>query len=189
MISCMIKIIWYHIWYHIVQGSRCFFTWLFTKMAVSMVGGWESGLELAGNPLVLNNAWIGFRTSFSWGGNNPSADALVLWKSEKVPPDVRFYWWTFSAILMRHDLHVEDRSYLPWNEAYKYSVSLISFVINALLGRHAQWATLFLRIFIKHRFCSKFFVSNLFHAAWIQNLTYLSSEIPHLVQVSSFMCL
>ncbi len=46
-----------------------------------------------------------------------------------------------SAVLMRQYLHIADSSYLPWNKAQTLSVSLISFFINALLGRQAQWAT------------------------------------------------
>jgi hypothetical protein len=41
-----------------------------------------------------------------------------------------------SAVLMRQDLHFAKSSYFPCNEA-------IAFVINALLGRQAKWATLF----------------------------------------------
>ena len=41
-------------------------------MAFCVVGGWESGQELAGSQLMLMNAWICFRTSFSFVCNNPS---------------------------------------------------------------------------------------------------------------------
>jgi hypothetical protein len=57
---------------------------------------------------------------------------------------------------MKQDLCVADNSYhescLPWNAAYKHS--LISFVIDALLGMQAQWGWLngrhlFPEIFLK----------------------------------------
>ena len=71
------------------------------------------------------------------------ADSLVLWKSEKVPPEVWFYWCTFfccpnemQPTCCRSFLFTMQRSLLT------FSISLVSFVINALLGRHAQGATL-----------------------------------------------
>ena len=49
-----------------------FFKWLFTKMAHSVVGGWESGFEQAGIPLMRTNTWIWLRTSSSFVCNKPS---------------------------------------------------------------------------------------------------------------------
>ena len=40
-------------------------------MDFCVVSGWESGQEVAGSPLMLMNAWILFRTSISFEGNNP----------------------------------------------------------------------------------------------------------------------
>ncbi len=95
-----------------------FFKWLFTKMAVSVVGGWESGYELAGRPLVLKNAWICFRTSFSWVGNNPSVQIHLFCKNwGKCHWTCDSSYGLFSAVLMRCDLHVADPSYLQCNEA------------------------------------------------------------------------
>ncbi len=54
-----------------------------------MVGGWETGYELAGSPLVVRNAWICFRTSVSWVGNNSSLQIEAdfhFW-------DMRVSWW------------------------------------------------------------------------------------------------
>ncbi len=97
-----------------------------------------------------------------------TADSLVLW-SEKVPPDMLFYLWTFSAVLMRNNLHVADFSYLPWNEAYKHSLHLSShFLLMPSLegkpnGRHFSP-----KIFLNKDSVCKF-VSTWFHAAcmWI----------------------
>ena len=49
-----------------------FFKWLFTKMAVSMVCDPESEQELAESHLMLKNAWLCFRISFSFVCNNHS---------------------------------------------------------------------------------------------------------------------
>ena len=54
----------------LVSENSNFFTWLFTKMALSVLGGWEAGQELTGSPFVLKNAWICLTTSFSFVGNN-----------------------------------------------------------------------------------------------------------------------
>ncbi len=48
------------------EKSHCF-KWFFTKMADSVVSGWESGLEPAGICF-----WLWVRTSSSSLGNNPS---------------------------------------------------------------------------------------------------------------------
>jgi len=107
-----------------------FFKWLFTKMAVSVVGGWESGQELAGSPLMLMNVRICFRTSFSFICNNPSLQISSFGgnrgKCNRTcdPTD-----GLFSSVLMRQDLHVADSSYLPWNEAYEHSLSLSSLLL------------------------------------------------------------
>ena len=109
-----------------------FFKLLFTKMAVSVVGGWESGQELAGSPLMLMNAWICFRTSFSFVCNNPSLAPQICsfggnrGKCNQTcdPTD-----GLFSSVLMRQDLHVADSSYWPWNEAHEHSLSLSSHLL------------------------------------------------------------
>ncbi len=68
-----------------------------------------------------------------------SADSLILSKSEKVPPDSWFYWWTFFCC-PDETLPICCRSFLftmQWS-LLTFSISLVSFVINALLGTHAQ---------------------------------------------------
>ena len=108
-----------------------FFTWLFTKMAFSVVGGWESGLEPTGIPLVLKNAWICFRTSSSSLGNNPSLQNHSFCENrgkcnQTCEPTSR----VFSSALMRQDLLVADSILLPWNEAYNHSLSLSSLLLS-----------------------------------------------------------
>ena len=102
-----------------------FFKWLFTKMAVSVVCGWESGLELAGSSLMQMSAWICFRTSFSFEGNDPPLQIRSFGgnrgKCNRTRDDTEPL---FSSVSMRQDLHVADSSYLPWNEAYDHSLSL-----------------------------------------------------------------
>ena len=126
-------------------------------MDFCVVGGWESGLELADSPLMLMNAWICFRTSISFEGNNP-------------PLQIRSFGgnrgkcnWTrdsteqlFSSVLMRQDLLVAGTSYLPWNEAYEHSLSLSShlFLVPCYEGEPNEHHFL-ADIFIKRWFCSK----------------------------------
>ena len=104
-----------------------FFKWLFTKMAFSVVGGWESGLEPAGISLVMNNAWICFTTSSSSLGNNPSQQNHWIREnrgecSQTCEPTSR----VFSSILTRQDLLVADSIFLQCYEAYDHSLSLSS---------------------------------------------------------------
>ncbi len=100
-------------------------------MAVSVVGGWESGQELAGSPFVLKNAWICFIISFSFVGNNPSLHIRSLseiWgKCNRTcdPTTDR----PFSSVPMRQDPNVADSSYVPWYEAYEHSLSLSSLLL------------------------------------------------------------
>jgi hypothetical protein len=48
----------------------------------------------------------------------------------------------FSAVLMRHNLHVADSSYLLWNELYKRSRSLASHLLlmHCLKGKQHFFA-------------------------------------------------
>ncbi len=99
-------------------------------MAVSVVGGSESGKEVIGRSLVLKNACICFRTSFSWVGNNPSLQihsycenrAKCEWTCD--PNDE-----VFSSVLTKQDLLVADSSYQLWYEAYELSLSLWSHLL------------------------------------------------------------
>ena len=134
-----------------------FFTWLFTKMAVSVVGGWESGQELAGSPFVLKNAWICLITSFSFVGNNPSLQIRSFRENRgkcnrTCDPTDRL----FSSVPMRQDLNVADSSYLPWYEANEHSPSLSSLLLSMPCWEGEPNARqFFAEIFIKRRFCSK----------------------------------
>ncbi len=88
-----------------------FLKWLFTKMAVSMVSGRESGLELKESHLMLKNAWLCFRTSSSFEGNNPSLQTHSFsedWgKCNRTGnPSIS----NFSTILTSHILILADSS-------------------------------------------------------------------------------
>ncbi len=111
-------------------------------MAVSVVGGWDSWKEPAGSPQEPKNVCICFRT---WSREQSStAYSLDLWKLGKVQPDgpdtgmqssfSPLSWWNKTRA---------DSSYLPWNEAYKHFIFLISVVVDVLTGKQAKWATLF----------------------------------------------
>ena len=103
------------------------------------------------------NAWICFRTSFSWVGNNLSLQIRSFGENRgKCNRTCKPTNGFFSSALMRQDLHVADSSYLPWNEAYAHSRSLSSLLLSMPCwegkpnGRH-----FFAEIFIKSWFCSK----------------------------------
>ena len=126
-------------------------------MAVSVVCGWESGQELAGSSLMQMNAWICFRTSFSFEDNNPLLQICSFGGNQgkcnrTCNPTNRL----FSSVLMRQDLHVADSSYLPWNEAYEHSLSLSShlFLVPCYEDKPNE-RHFFADIFIKRWFCSK----------------------------------
>ncbi len=85
-----------------------------------------------GDPLVLKNAWICFNTSFFWVGNISLLQIHLFCEYQRkcyltCNPTNGFS----SAVLMRQELHV-DSSYLPWNEAYKHSLSLSSILLSML---------------------------------------------------------
>ncbi len=110
-----------------------FFKWLFTKMAVLVFGGWESGWGLAGSPRALKNAWICFRTSFSCVGNNLSLQIRSFCENRSLRKCYRTRDPTHglsSAILLRQDLHFAESSNLPCNEAYKYLLTLSSHLLS-----------------------------------------------------------
>ena len=110
-------------------------------MAISVVSDWESGQGTKGIPDVLESDRICFRTSSSSLGTNFSLQIHSF--GVKVQPDMWTGKWNFlvcpdetqptccwSFLLIR-----------DWNQWILF-VPLITFVINALLGRHAQWAML-----------------------------------------------
>ena len=112
---------------------------------------------VVGCSLVLKNACICLRTSFSWVGNNPSLQihsichgenrAMCRWTCD--PTDE-----VFSSVLMRQDLHVSDRSYLPWYEAYERSLALSSHLLSTPCGEGEPKQRQFLaEMFIKTWCC------------------------------------
>ena len=138
-----------------------FFTWLFTKMAVSVVGGWESGKEVTGSCqcLVPKNACICLITSFSWVGNNPSLQIHSYCENR-----AKCYWTcdpneeVFSSVLTRQDsdLLVADSSYQRWYEACKRSLSLgLYLLLMPCWEGEPKQQQFFAEMFIKRWFCSK----------------------------------
>ena len=104
--------------------------------------------------LVLKNACICLRASFSWVENNPSLQihsvcenrAKCDWTCD--PTDE-----VFSSVLMRQDLHVADSSYLPCYEAYERSLVLSSHLLLTPCGEGEPKQQQFLaEMFIKRRF-------------------------------------
>ena len=147
-------------------------------MAVSVVGGWESGQELAGSPFVLKNAWICLITSFSFVGNNPSLQIRSISENRgkcnrTCDPTDRL----FSSVPMRQDLNVADSSYLPWYEANEHSLSLSSLLLSMPCWEGEPNARqFFAEIFIKRRFCFK----KLCLLCWILSVHRLQILIYHL---------
>jgi hypothetical protein len=123
-------------------------------MALSVVGGWESGLEQAGIPVVLKNDWICFRTSSPLLGNNPSLQSHSF--CENWGKCNQICGQTNEAFPSSKTYNVADSSCLPGNEAYKHSLSLSSLLLSMPCwegtpnGRH-----FFAEKFIKRWFCSK----------------------------------
>ena len=126
-------------------------------MDFCVVGGWESGQELAASQLMLMNAWICFRTSISFEGNNPLLQIRSFGGNRgKCNRTLDSTEPLFSSVLMRQDLRVADSSYLSWNEAYEHSLSLSSplFLVPIYEGK-PNGRHFFADIFIKRWFCSK----------------------------------
>ena len=130
-------------------------------MAVSVVGGWESRKEVTGSSLVLKNAFICLRASFSSVGNNPSLRIHSICENQ-----ARCYWnrnWmcdptdeVFSSVLMRQDLLVANSSYLPWDEAYERSLALSSHLLLKPCWEGEPKQQQFLaEMFIKRQFWSE----------------------------------
>ena len=126
-------------------------------MAVSVVGGWESGKEVTGRCPVQRNACICFITSFSWVGNNPSLQIHSFCENL-----AKCYWTcdpndkVFSSVLTRQDLLVADNSFQRWYEACESSQSLWSYLLlmPCWEGEPKQ-QQFFAEMFIKRWFCSK----------------------------------
>ena len=126
-------------------------------MAVCVFGGWESGKEVTGSSLVLKNAWICLRASFSSVGNNPSLRIHSIRENR-----AKCYWTcdpsdeVFCSVLMRKDLLVADSSYLPWYEAYERSLDLSLHLLLAPCGEgKPKQQQCLAEMFIKKLFWSK----------------------------------
>jgi hypothetical protein len=94
-------------------------------MAVSMVSGWESEQKLAESHLMRKNAWLCFRISSSFVGNNPSP--LIHSFSEdrgKCNKTGNPSISDFSTILTSDIPILADSSHLPSDEAYRKRLSL-----------------------------------------------------------------
>ncbi len=110
-----------------------------------------------GSPLVLKNAWIYFRTSFSWVENSPSLQTHLFCENQrKCHQMCDSPYGLFPAVLMRHNLHVVDHSYLQWNKACKHSLSLSSLLLlMCCWGGMPNELHFFTKNFIKQGFSSK----------------------------------
>ncbi len=102
---------------------------------------WESGQEPAGKPLMLKNAWVCFRKSIFLVENNLSLQFCENQRKCHQPETCYPTYGLFSAVLMRQDLHVADRLYLPWNADCKLLITLFS-LISFVIIRHIQWSLL-----------------------------------------------
>jgi hypothetical protein len=94
-------------------------------MAVSMVSVPEPEQELEESHLMVKNAWLCFRISFSFVSNNPSLQTHSFsedrGKGNKTGnPSIS----NFSTILTSHFLILADSSHLPSDEAYRQCLSL-----------------------------------------------------------------
>jgi hypothetical protein len=124
-------------------------------MAVSVVSGWESELEMAESHLVLKNARICFRASSSFVlGNNPSlqicSSSSDQGKCNKTGnPSIR----NFSTTLTSHILILADSSYLPMDEAYTKPVSPICRLSTPCYECKPKVRHFFDKVFIKAWFC------------------------------------
>ena len=124
-------------------------------MAVSMVSDPESEQDLAESYLMLKIAWLCFRISSSFVGNNPSLQIHSFSEDwGKCNKTVNPLMSGFSTFLTSHILILADSSHLPSDEAYRQRKSL---PCNRLLtpcyeckpnARH-----FFDKIFIKAWFC------------------------------------
>ncbi len=150
-------------------------------MAVCVFGGWESGKEVTGSSLVLKNAWICLRASFSSVGNNPSLRIHSIRENR-----AKCYWTcdptdeVFSSVLMRQDLLVADSSYLPWYEAYERSLALSSHLLLTPCGEGEPKQQQFLaEMFIKRRFWSKKMCRYccMLSLYWLQFMIYHASSL------------
>ncbi len=121
-------------------------------MAVSMVSDRESEQELEESHLMLRNAWLCFRLSSSFGGNNPSLQIHSFIEdlgkcNETVNPSISY----LSTILTSHLLILADSAYLPSDEADRQHLSLPCYRLSTPCYECTPNAWHFLdKNFIKH---------------------------------------
>jgi hypothetical protein len=96
-----------------------------------MVSGRESEQELAESHLTLRNAWLCFRVSSSFVGNNPSLQILSFsedqgnWNKTGNPS------LSYSSTFLTSDILIlADSSHLPSDEAYRQRLSVPCYRIS-----------------------------------------------------------
>ena len=93
-----------------------------------MVSDRESEQELAESHLMLKIAWLCFRMSSSFEGNNPSLQSNSFGEDRgKCNKTVDASISDFSTILTSYNLILADSSHLPSNEANRQRMFLPSF--------------------------------------------------------------
>jgi hypothetical protein len=126
-------------------------------MAVSMVSGRESEQELAESHLMLKNAWLCFRMSSSFVGNNPTLQIHSSWFSEdwgKCNKTCNPSISDFSTILTSYNKILADSSHLPSDEAYRQCLSLSCYRLSTPCYKCNPNARHFFEFcFIKAWFC------------------------------------
>ncbi len=95
------------------------------------LNGWHWQVRIwigaGGEPFCAEECLDQFQNIILLSCNNPSLQIYLLceiWR--KCYQTCSSTYGLFSAVLMRNDLHVADRSYSPWNEAYNHSLPLSS---------------------------------------------------------------
>ena len=127
-------------------------------MAVSMVSGRESEQELAESHLILlKNAWLCFRMSSSFIGNNPSLQIHSFSEDRRKcnktgnPSIIDFSTMLTVTSYIRI---LADSSHLPSDEAYRQRLSLPCYRLSTpCYGCKPNARHFFDKIFIKALFC------------------------------------
>ncbi len=126
-------------------------------MAVFMVSGRKSEKEPAESHLMLKNAWLCFRISSSFVGNNPSLQIHSFSKdrgkcNKTCNPSISDF--STIMILTSHLLVLADSSHLPSDEAYRQRMYLPCYSISTPCYECKPNARHFFdKIFIKAWFC------------------------------------
>ncbi len=110
-----------------------------------MVSDRESEQELAESHLMLKNAWLCFRISSSFVGNNASLQTYSLSEDRgKCNKTGNHSISDFSTIMAIYIPILADHSHLPSDEAaYRQRLSLPCYRLSTLLQAQAQGATVF----------------------------------------------